>query len=256
MFALYRLLEVERQHDHLAVGAVEAVAEDALVDIGELVDMLLVEGVAETVAELQLGDELEEGEVEVATHAYLEHGVETVEMDVVLVLAREVDHRTDTADEVGTVVVEALGRELQVDRHSKVGVFQVLRRLARLAAVVEVIEVAEDEVLAAEMECRQNAQRQVLAEAQVGEHADAESGVPGVYLADDGALGAVVEELGPHVVDLHVLHVEAYGYAEVQGAQVDVRLVLHLASLGRGREYGCEHQENDDNSFAHVLVIT
>lgn len=159
-----RLLEVECQHYHLAAGAVNAVAEDALVDIRQFIDMLLVERVAEAVAELQLGYELEEGQVEIATHAHLDHRVEALEVHIVLILARQVDHRTDTADEVGPVVVETLSREFHVDGEGQVGVLHVLGRLAWLAGIVQVVEVTKREVLRAEVERRQKAQGQVLAQ--------------------------------------------------------------------------------------------
>ena len=55
------LFEIERERYHLGVTRRDAVGIDALRGIGQFVGVAFVDGVHQAVAELQLGDELEEG---------------------------------------------------------------------------------------------------------------------------------------------------------------------------------------------------
>ena len=59
----------------------------ALVDVGQLVNVLVVDGIGQAVAELQLGNELEKWKVEVAAQSYLDHRVVAFQLYVVLILA-------------------------------------------------------------------------------------------------------------------------------------------------------------------------
>ena len=68
------------------------------------------------------------------------------------------------------------------------------------------------------MHLRRDAEVEMLAETHVGQHADAEAGVPGVSIADDGACGAVVQNLRSHIIEPCVLEVETYADAKVHGA--------------------------------------
>ena len=90
-------------------------------------------------------------------------------------------------------------------------------------------------MLGTEVHGGREAQVDVLGEAPVGQHADAEAWVPGVLVAEDGLGGGAVfahDGLGADVLELDVLSVEADADAEVHGAQVNVGLVLRLALLG------------------------
>ena len=85
------------------------------------------------------------------------------------------------------------------------------------------------------MHRRRETQVQVRVQPQVSQHADAESAVPAVLVADDGLLGSrpvvIGDDLWSHVFEFDVLHVHTHEDAEVQGAQVDIRLVLYRALL-------------------------
>ena len=120
---------------------------ETFVLVGQLVAVVIVDVVGKAVAELQLGNKLEEGQIEITAQAYLDHGTIAFQLHIVLFLAREIEHGTDTSQDVRSVVVEALGTELQVDRKGDVGVLQVLRGELGLSVVIEVIEIAEREVL-------------------------------------------------------------------------------------------------------------
>lgn len=65
----FSLLEIEREDDHLAVAAGDGIGVLAQVGVLQFAGMVLVEGIAKTVAELQLGDELEEGQIEIAAQS-------------------------------------------------------------------------------------------------------------------------------------------------------------------------------------------
>ena len=246
---LARLLEIEGEDHHLGAGGIDATGKDTAVDIGEFVGMTFVEGVGKAIAELEFGDEFEVGHVEVTAQTQFKHGVVTLELHIVLVLVLEVDHGRDACHDIGAVVVEALGGELQGHGHGDISALHVEGGQAWLRGIVEVVEVAEGEALGAELHLRGESQGQMLAEAHVGQHAYAEPRVPGVGIAEDGACGAVVHELRSYIIELDILHVHAYADAEVQGPQVYVGLVLHLSRLCRNRDDGKKRHGHDDISL-------
>ena len=255
---MFVLLEIESQHEHFCMGIRDALGKDALVDIGQGVDMRAVVDIGETVAELQFGHELEERQVEIATQSDLEHQVVALQLDVVLVFAREVDHRTETGNDVGTVVIEPLGRELQVYGHREIGVLHVLRGLYGTARLGGLEQVAEDEVLAAEMHRGRHTKGEVLMETQVGQHTNTETGVPHILIAEHIALFAVAvghhDGLRPHVVELGVLHVQTYRHAKMQRAEVNIRLVLHFALLAHHRD-AREGPYEEKNDSLHLYSL-
>ena len=183
--------------------------------------------------------------------------VEALQLHVLLVLAREVNHRADTEEHVGAVVVEALGGELQFQRQGDVGVLHVLRGLRRVASVVKHVEVAEDEALRAEVHGWCEAEGEMIAQAHVGEHAHAEARVPCVGIAEHRARSAILHQLWTHVLELNVLQVKAYADAEVQGTQVYVGLVLRLANLAQGHGRQQEQQgKGYECRFLHSYYLT
>ena len=253
---LFSLLEIEREDDHLAVAAGDGIGVLAQVGVLQFAGMVLVEGIAKTVAELQLGDELEEGQIEIAAQSDFKEKVGALQLDILLILAREVDHRVDACHHVRTVVVPSLGTELDVEGKRDVGVLHVLRHLGGLAVGRQVGEVAEGEMLGAKMHGRREAHVQMVAQAQVGQHAYGETGIPTVGIAEDGLLlgGAVVEGdgLGTYITELDVLHVHAHQDTEVHGAQVDIGLMLDGTRLSLTREGQEQHACGDDNDSFHL----
>ena len=70
--------------------------------------MVLVDRIRQAIAEFQFGYQFEEGQVEVAAQADLDKRVCAFQLDIVLILAREVDHRVDACHHVRAVVVPTL----------------------------------------------------------------------------------------------------------------------------------------------------
>ena len=107
-------------------------------------------------------------------------------------------------------------------------------------------QIAEQQMLRTEVHRRRESQVQVLREAQVGQHAHAESRIPAVVVADDRLFmgGTVLQRnhLWTYILKLNILQVHTHEDAKVHGAQVDIRLVLYLPLLG----CGCQHRANQD----------
>ena len=255
------LLEVKGEDEHLGVGGRDALGEDAAVDVSQFVGVVAVQRVGEAVAELQLRYELEEGEVEVAAQTDLDHRVVALQLKEVLILAREVDHGGNAGQYVGSVVVEALGRELQADGQGDIGVFHVLRLLDGMSGIVEVEHVAEGEALRTEMHGGGDAQGEMLGQAHVGHHADAEARVPRIGIAEHQLFSrfhplAHLHQVRSHVLQFDILHVQTHGDAEVHRPQVDVRLMLRLARLCHDTKgCGAEEDEKKRKTF-HYKHIT
>lgn len=230
------LLEIERQHDHFRMTCLDAVGVHAHVGILQFTGVVVVQCILQTVAELQFWDQFEEGQVEVAAQSHLQEKVGALQLDVLLVLAREVDHRVHASHDIGAVVVPALCTELQIDGEGDIRVLHVLHLFHGATFLGKISHVVEGQVLGTKMHGGREPQVQVLAQPQVGEHANGESAVPAVSVAEDGLLlrRTVFQRDGlrTDVVEFDVLQVHAYKDAEVQWAQVDVRLVLDLACLG------------------------
>ncbi len=233
---LFELLEIEGEGNQLAVPGTDRIGKNALIDIRQFVGMVLVKRVHQTVAELQFRDEFEERQVEVAADTYLEHRVVPFQLDEILRLAGQVHHWVDAANDIGAVIVETLGRELQVDGEGYIGVLHVLRSRDDASLGVSAVQVAERQVLGAKVHGRQQTDGEVLADTLVGQHTHAEARIPVVLVADDGLGGgsAVIkgDDLRANVLELNVLHVEAHADAKVHRAQVDVGLVLRFTLLG------------------------
>ena len=66
------LFEVEAQHNHFSAYFLHALRELEQTLVAQFLGMIGIESVAESVDELQLGTQLEERQVEVATYAELQ----------------------------------------------------------------------------------------------------------------------------------------------------------------------------------------
>ena len=99
--------------------------------------------------------------------------------------------------------------------------------------------VMEEEVSVSEIEGRCHAELQVLMEPEFGQYAYAQPRIPSVLVCGDERLGLtpvfVDDGLRADIVELQVLHMGAYEDAEVHGAEVGVRPILHPALLGSKR---------------------
>ena len=71
--SLFVLFKIEGQHNHLGLCSTYTASIGLQTTVSQFVDVVLVEYITQTETELQLGNELEEGKIEVATHTYLYH---------------------------------------------------------------------------------------------------------------------------------------------------------------------------------------
>ena len=69
--------------------------------------MTLVKTVCKAVHELQFRTQLEVGEIEVAAQTDFQKDITPLQLDVIIVLARKIQHRIDAQHHVWAVVVEA-----------------------------------------------------------------------------------------------------------------------------------------------------
>ena len=201
---------------------------------------VLLDDVEQAEAELNLRNELEERQINVATHADLKIEVERLEPQGIVLAGCEVHHRIEAGYEIGAEVVVARRGELHVDGYGDVSALEHLRTVG--TALLLVI----DGMLLPEMDGRRQAQRHVLVQPQVSKHAHRETraeivnlGVP--LLARLGVDVAVV-------LHFHVLHVQAKKKAIVESPLVDVRAVLHLALLRRKSQGKDEYDERGKTS--------
>ena len=182
-----------------------------------------MDDVQQAKAELELGVELEEGQVDVATHADLEIEVEGLQSQDVVLAGGEIDHGIDAADEVRAEVIVARRGKLHVDGHGDESVLEDLGGL--VAAHLFVI----DAMLLSEVDGGGKAKGEVGVHAEFAEHANREARAEVVYLCIPLLAGLRVDVAV--VLQLHVLHVQAQEEAVVEEPLVDVRAVLHLSFL-------------------------
>ena len=143
--------KVERQHYHLAVGLVYGSCVYAHILVAQPVGVFRVEAVDEAVAELQLGAQLEEWQVDVAAESYFKHYVVAFQPYIVVVAAREVHHGVYSRHYVGPRVVKPRCGEQQVERHAYVYGLHVLRLYDGLSVLQTVGMVVQCQVAVAEI---------------------------------------------------------------------------------------------------------
>ena len=253
------LLEVERQDNHVAVASVDGLCVLHQRAVDEVATVLL-DDIEQAEAKLQFGDELEERQVDVASHAHLKVEVEGLEPQGIVFAGREVHHRIDAGYEVRAEVVVARGGELQVDGYGDVGALEDLRTVG--TAFLLVI----DSMLLPEVNRGRKAKGQVIVQPKGSQHADREAGAVVVNLGIPllARLGVDISV----VLQLDVLHVESEQEAIVKLPLVDVRAVLHLALLcrkaqgkdeyderGKASEIVSAHQNNNENKVRFIARI-
>ena len=145
------LLEVECHHYHAARGAIERLSKLEQILVDE-VATVFYQQIHETKAELHLWDELKERQIEITAHAHLEGSVKAACEQCLLLLYREVHHRSQTCHYIGSVVVESLSGIFYIDRHRYIG------RLYRLLLFLAAILFVKDYSLIAKVHRRDKAQ--------------------------------------------------------------------------------------------------
>ena len=249
------LFEIERQGNHLRSRLVHRVRirqHGLVLQFGRVVG---VEHVAEAEHELQFRTEFEERQVEVAAHTYFKETFALLELNVVVRISREVQHGIHAEHHVGTVVVEALGREYQVAGRRDIHALHLLLLVYARTVFQLVGEVLEGEMARSEVHRGSDSEGKILVDARLAEYAHGESRVPVVLVAGNQflCLTAVVgrDDLWSDIAELYVLEVRAHKHAEVERTQVGVRPVLHDSLLCLCREGGKQGEYKYDYFFSH-----
>ena len=87
---------------------------------------VFMDDVQKAEAELDFGVEFEERQVNVASHADFQIEVKGFKSQGIMLAGSEVNHRIDACNEIGTEIVIARCRELQVNRHGNIGALENL----------------------------------------------------------------------------------------------------------------------------------
>ena len=109
------LFEVKCQHDHLAASPTDGIGVFAQIYVLQLIGVVVVDGIAQTVTELQLRYQFKEWQVEITAKAHLQKQICLLQLDILLVLTCQIQCRIDTSRDIRSGVVPTLCTELQVD---------------------------------------------------------------------------------------------------------------------------------------------
>ena len=233
------LFKIKRQSNHLARNPVDRLRELQVVGIEQVI-ALLFEHVERAERELQLGDKLEKGQIEVTTKAHLNHEIEFPKQQLLLFFHCKIPHRAHTGSHVWTVVIEALGCKFHMDGNCNICRFhRLFRRLATL------LFTETDNVLS-KVHCWNCAQRHIGVQPKVGKHANTETRIVGCNIGKP-ALAVLCNKAIVH--KLHILHVRTDEEAIVQTAEIDIRLVLHLTLLRHRKQRQQQQQYVCNGSF-------
>ena len=193
---------------------------------------------------INAGNKLAEAGIKAAE---LKHKVKRFYQNRPLLLNCQIEHWTYACNDIRTIVVEALSRELDVERQ------RYISCLDRLPRYLTAVLFAENNIVLPEVHCRDCAQREMVAQTQVGKHTHAE---PWVILRNIGKPGLTVLGNKTIVREFHILHMHAHKKAVVQTAVIDIRFVLHLTFLSH-RAQRQQQQEQYVKYFSfHTDIIT
>ena len=116
---LWFLFEIECEHYHLALCAIDRLGEDELSLVCDVASVL-VDDVRQSIHEFHLRYEFEERRVEVASQSEFEITVSVSQQVLLLFFDGEVKGRRDTSHDVWPVVVEPLSSVFDVNRHGDI----------------------------------------------------------------------------------------------------------------------------------------
>lgn len=252
------LFEVEAEDYHLGVGFLHRFGVGQHVFVAQLIGMVCVKTVAQTIHELQFGSKLEERQVKIASDAYFGTDVVAFEFDVVGAFAAQVYHWIDAGHEVRTVVVESWRCEDEVEGRRDIDRLQILFLLPWFAVRVKILQIAERKVAVAEVHGGRHAELEVGVDAIFAHHAHVESGVPSVLVGSDKSLDSCAVlagyDLRAGIEQFEILHMCSYDHSEMERAEVGVGPVLHRTRLRHGL---CGAGENCDYCYrktSHICI--
>lgn len=231
-----RLLEIEIEDYHIGGSAIYALGEDVLRGVSDVVAVLL-QDIAETKAELEFGDEFEEGHIDVTAETHLKVGLKRLRAELHVLGRREVVLRHHTSESIGTIIVESLRTELEVNGHGNVCGLHVLTG-TRAVGDIDILDVLRPEV-----KTGIDTHIDPLVDLETAQHTDAEAEVLTITLCHPLLPGlrkdvAIVHQRKPLIVESDVETI-------VPTSGVDEGLVLYLPLLGRNRQPDgkAEHEE-------------
>ena len=179
---LKKSLKIKRQGDDFCTSLVDGVGIHHHVAVAKMIGMVSVERVGEAIHEFQLGTEFKKWKIEVTANAQLCIEVVTLQLQIVVVATREINHRVETRHEIRTVIVEAGGCNNQVDGAGDVGGLHVLVLLSGFAVDIHVGVIEECEMAVAKIHGRGDAQLEIGVQTQLTKYAHIETIVPAVLV--------------------------------------------------------------------------
>lgn len=187
------------------------------------VTTIFLDDIHQAKAELNLRDELEKGQIDVAPHSNFQIKVKRFEPQSIMFAGSEVNHRVDTSDEIGTEVVVAWCCELQVNRHGDISA------LEDLCTVYTTKLLVIDGMLLTKVDGGRNTQREVIVQAKVTKYAHRKAWAVVVNLRIP--LFSCLRVYVAVILQLDVLHMKTKEEAIMKAPLVDIWAVLYLTLL-------------------------
>jgi len=184
----YVLLEIERERDDFGVRFVDRQSVGQHIFVAQLSGMICVERIDKAVHEFQFWTQLEEGKVEVAANADRCEHVVALESDIIVIATAQIEHWRQSANEIGSVIVESRSVEDEFAGCSDVNGFHVLALLDWIACTVGLGKVVEFDVTVAEVHGWRETELEILIDTKFSQHTNGESCIPAILVGCDNAL--------------------------------------------------------------------
>lgn len=214
-------LEIQADDNHFGVSLIDRLGENQRTWVGDVVSKT-IDDIGKTVGEFDFWNEFEERIIEVATKTQFEITVEAIRKQVSAFLHSEVKHWIHTRHHVRTIVVETLGRNLEVNRDRDISGLQGLI----LPLIVQMI--TKRDVLVAKMHGRNHTHRKMVAQSCFSQHTHTESRLVVRHIGKPLVAHLIRKAI---VHELYILHVDTSKESIMKDSLVDVGTIHHLAGL-------------------------
>ena len=214
-------LEIQADDNHFGVSLIDGLGENQRTWVGDVVSKT-IDDIGKTVGEFNFWNEFEERIIEVATKTQFEITVEAIRKQVSTFLHSEVKHWIHARHHVRTIVVETLGRNLEVNRDRDISGLQGLI----LPLIVQMI--TKRDVLVAKMHGRNHTHRKMVAQACFSQHTHTESRLVIRHISKPLVAHLIRKAI---VHELYILHVDTSKESIMKDSLVDVGTIHHLAGL-------------------------
>lgn len=202
---------------------VETLGKNLLGRVGQI-GTILVQHIPQPEAKFKFGDELEEWKIEITAHSEFQHHIERFRLDLGMFAGSQVVGGLQTADYVGTEIIETRRTHLEVQRQGYISGLHVLR-LSFPGG-----KIAESDMLAPEMQGGYEPDSHIVVEFPLAKHPDTEAQSLLVTFRQP-----LVSRRGIDisvVVQFEPLVMHTYKKAIMKTPLVDKGLVLYLSLLG------------------------